>query len=192
MENHLKLQGITLKNKNQFLHVYEATYKSDLDGHEKKYEVISRKDNLTAETFGLRDKVDAVGIIPFSLYTDKILLLKEYRLACGEWVYNFPGGLIDNGETVKEATKRELWEETGLNLYCIVDILPPAYTAVGLGNESVTTVICKAYGEITKSTSPDEEIEAAWYTKEEVLNLIKSGAAMSLRTQSFLYMWATN
>ena len=30
---------------------------------------------------------------------EMILIDKEFRLAPGEWVYNFPAGLIDPGET---------------------------------------------------------------------------------------------
>ena len=43
---------------------------------------------------------------------ERILLNYEYRLAVGEWVYNYPAGLIDDGETIAEAAVRELKEET--------------------------------------------------------------------------------
>lgn len=36
-------------------------------------------------------------------------------MATGEWVYNFPAGLIDAGEEPQQSAKRELWEETVLN-----------------------------------------------------------------------------
>ena len=35
----------------------------------------------------------------------------------------------------------------------------------------------------------EEEIEANWYTKEEVKKLIEEGAYMSVRTQMFLWQW---
>ena len=156
-------------------------------------EIISRNDHLTETEFGenARKQSDAVGIIMFNEKRDKILLQKEFRMACNEWVYNFPGGLRDENESVMEAAERELREETGLQIIEFIGVLPPAYTAVGFCNESVATVIGIAKGRFSKSTSEDEEIEAKWYTKDKVFDLINSGAAMSLRTQSFLYMWST-
>lgn len=187
----MELLGITKKFKGKFLDYYNATYRNKL-GEDKVYELISRNKNLTVDSLGnlMKKKSDAVGIIVFDAEnTSRILLLKEYRLACGEWVYNFPGGLIDEGETPVMAATRELREETGLELTEVIKVLPNSYTSVGLSNESTCTVIRKASGNIKLSTSADEEIETAWYSKYEVRSLLKS-QPMSLRTQSFLYLWS--
>ena len=60
-------------------------------------------------------------IVPF--VGDKILLSRVFRLAVNKWVYNFPAGLIDEGETVERAAIRELQEETGLKGTKILNIL---------------------------------------------------------------------
>ena len=44
-------------------------------------------------------------------------------MSVGDYVYNFPAGLIDEGETPEVAAKRELKEETGLDLIVIEDKL---------------------------------------------------------------------
>lgn len=188
----MKLTKLNLTKKNKFLNNYIASYENE-NGHKKDYEIISRNPNLTKEAFGeiSRKNSDAVGIIMLNEKRDKILLQKEFRMACNEWVYNFPGGLRDGDESILEAAKRELREETGLEIIEYIGMLPAAYTAVGFCNESVATVIGIAKGEFSPSTSQDEEIEAKWYTKDKVFDLVNSGAAMSLRTQSFLYMWST-
>ena len=54
---------------------------------------------------------------------ERILVSREYRMAMAQWIYNFPAGLIDPGETPEESAKRELWEETGLELVGITDVL---------------------------------------------------------------------
>lgn len=178
-----KLRKVKEKYAGKFLNLFVVTYK---DGkHKKKYEVISRN----KEPFNKR--VNAVGIIAFNPDKDKILLQKEFRMAVNDWVYNFPGGLIEEtDENAGQAAVRELKEETGLHFIQRLDVLPEAYTAVGISDELVETYILIADGEITKSDSVDEQIEAKWYTKEEVRDLFKKEAKMSLRTQSFLYLWS--
>lgn len=154
------------------------------DGKVLNYERVTRNKNSQDNQV-----TNAVGMIIFNQYKSKILLQKEFRPACNNWVYNFPGGLIDEGESIEQAATRELKEETGLSLISIVDYLPPSYTAVGLSDEMVGTIIGIATGDFQESSSANEEIEAKWYTKEEIKELLKH-EFMSLRTQSVLYMWA--
>lgn len=122
---------------------------------------------------------------------NKILLNKEFRMATGEWVYNFPAGLIDAGEEPQQSAKRELWEETGLELYRIDDFINTSYSAVGFSNETNVCVVGKARGQFKKSTSDVEEIEAGWYTKEQIRKMLKE-YRFAARTQAFCYMWSKN
>lgn len=189
-----KLISLKAKQSNKFLNNYEATYEID-SKHTKVYELVSRNKELTPKYFGAGARAvgpDGIGIIAFNEGATKILLQKEFRMACGEWVYNFPGGLVDKGETPREAAKRELKEETGLEIIKTIKVLPQAYTSVGISNELVTTVICLADGKIKPSNSIDEQIEAKWYTKDEIRKLLEEHKPMSLRTQSFLWMWVTD
>ena len=117
------------------------------------------------------------------------MINKEFRLAPGQWVYNIPAGLIDPGETPQESAKRELMEETGLTLYEINDFINTSYSAVGFSNETNVCIVGKARGEFKDSTSSVEEIEAGWYTKEEVRELLKT-EKFAARTQAFCYMWS--
>ena len=120
---------------------------------------------------------------------EHILISREYRMAVGDYVYNFPAGLIDPGETPVEAGKRELKEETGLDLLEVVDVLNDSYSAVGFSNEKNQCIVGIAGGSFSPSTSAVEVIEAEWYTKEEVRELLKT-AAFAARTQAYCYMWS--
>lgn len=172
----------------KFLNVYIAKY-TNKDGESKEYELISRDTDL--EEIGLNIKsTDAVGMIVFNKDMSKILLEKEFRLACNNWVYNFPGGLINKNEKTEDAVARELKEETGLDLIEIVDKLSPAVTAVGISNETVETYIIKADGEICESDNVNEEITSKWYTKEQVKEMLDNKELFALATQRFCYLWA--
>ena len=110
-------------------------------------------------------------------------------MAPGDWVFNFPAGLIDPGETPEVAAKRELMEETGLNLIKIEDIIGQSYSAVGFSNETNVCIVGIAEGTIRESDSTLEEIEAKWYTKAEVRELLKT-ERFAARTQAYCYLWS--
>lgn len=185
----MKLKSIKKTKTGKFLNMYNATYINS-ENNEKIYELVSREAELTKEKFQQCKQAEAVGMIIFSIARDKILVQKEFRLACNSWVINFPGGLINIGENCIDAAKRELREETGLEISSVIEVLQPACTAVGVSDEEAYTVIGTARrSEFKKSTSADEEIEPMWIDKEQAKKLINTGAKMSLRTQTFLWMW---
>lgn len=183
----MKLLGLKQIHKGKYLSYYIASFLNK-EGNVKEYEFISRDNNLTKEKFGLNMPA-GVGLVALNKSKDKVLLQAEFRLATNHYVYNFPAGLIDKGETVEEAAKRELKEETGLDLVSIEAVLPPSYASQGTSDELMQLVVCTCEGEIKDSIFVNEEIAAKWYSKEEVKTLFLEKAFMSVRTQMFLYMW---
>lgn len=184
----MEFRGITKKQQGKFITRYDVEYET-VDHKIKSYEMISRNADIASLEELHGKEADAVVIIATDETGDRILLSREFRLAPGEWVYNFPAGLIDAGETVVQSAKRELWEETGLELYEVTDILGTSYSAVGFSNETNACVIGSARGEFRISTSTFEEIEAGWYTKEEVRRLLRT-EKFAARTQAYCYVWS--
>ena len=184
----MQFKGLEKKHQGAFLTRYDLRYETR-DGQEKIYEMISRDKHL--ETFGqLHDKkADAVVLIMEDEAGERLLLNKEYRMAVGEWVYNFPAGLIDEGETPDQAARRELSEETGLDILEIRDHIGESYSAIGFSNEKNICVVGVAGGTFKQSDSVFEEIESGWYTKEEVKELLKK-YRFAARTQAFCYLWS--
>jgi ADP-ribose pyrophosphatase len=133
--------------------------------------------------------VDAVVLIMHDEKGERILLNKEFRMACGDFVINFPAGLIDPGEEFRESAARELREETGLRLVRIDDVLGESFSAIGFSNEKNICVVGVAEGELAPSSSTMEEIEAGWYTKSEVRELLRK-EYFAARTQAYCYMWS--
>ena len=159
------------------------------EGHSKTYEIISRnKDIQTLEQLQNR-QANAVVMILTDENGQRILVNREYRMAMGQWIYNFPAGLIDPGESPEESARRELWEETGLTLTRVDDVLDNSYSAVGFANERNVCVFGVAAGEFRKSTSDVEEIIPGWYTREEMRKLLRT-EPFAARTQAYCYAWA--
>lgn len=184
----MKFQKIEKKNCGKFITRYDVTYETK-EQQKKVYEMISRNPHITSYEELHGKEPDAVVIIVTDETGERILLNKEFRLAVGDWVYNFPAGLIDGGEKPEEAAKRELWEETGLELFSVDNILGTSYSAVGFSNEMNVCVLGKARGEFHASISDVEEIEAGWYSKEEISKLLKE-EKFAGRTQAYCYMWS--
>ena len=96
---------------------------------------------------------------------------------------------MEPGEKPEESARRELKEETGLDLVTIHDILPLSYSAVGFANETNLCLVGTAAGTIQGSDSPVEEIEAGWFSREEVRHLLET-ELFAARTQSYCYLWS--
>lgn len=184
----MKFKEIQRIHKGKFISRYDIVYNTS-DNKEKVYEMISRNHKIKTLEDIKKSKADSVVIIMHNKTGDKILLNKEFRLAVGEWVYNFPAGLIDKGETPEESANRELKEETGLEIVEIKDTLIESYSAVGFSNEKNITVIGIADGNFSPSNSTNEEIEARWYSKEEIRNMLRN-EIFAAKTQAYCYLWS--
>lgn len=187
---HAEIKDIIPIHEGKFIKYYNFL----LDDN-RKYEVVSRRD-LTLEKVLQPDKLnsfdnaDAVDIIVFSRDQEKILIIKEWRYPINDYVYAFPAGLREADEDIIKTAKRELFEETGLKIHTVFDILEPSYQSVGMTNEAVATVICSAEEEITnKNATKDEDITPMWVTRSEARKLTYH-AKMSGRCQMVIAAWS--
>ncbi len=185
----MQFKGIKRGQEGKFITRYDIMYETK-DGQLKNYEMISRDQDIRSYEDLISNKPNAVVLIMTDESGERILLNREFRLATGRWIYNFPAGLIDPGETPGEAAKRELMEETGLTLTSVRETLGVSYSAVGFSNETNVCVIGTAAGSFRPSTSGVEEIEPGWFTRKEVLELIRK-EPFAARTEGYCYAWAS-
>jgi len=184
----MKYQGIRKIHEGRFITRYDVDYVT-AEGNPKTYEIISRNRNIQTLDDLQNRKPNAVVMILTDESGELILVNREYRMAMAQWIYNFPAGLIDPGESPEESARRELREETGLRIVRIDDVLDNSYSAVGFSNERNVCVFGIAEGEFRKSTSDAEEITPGWYTKEEIKQLLRT-EPFAARTQAYCYAWA--
>ena len=184
----MKFESIKKVHEGAFIHRYDISYQTE-NGKKKVYEMISRDAKIDSLERLQRKEADAVVLIVHDETGEKLLLNREFRLALGDWVYNFPAGLIEEGEMPEESGRRELREETGLELVKIQKQLPLSYSAIGFSNETNICLVGTARGQFQKSNSDVEEIQAGWYTKEEVRRLLET-ELFAARTQAYCYLWS--
>ena len=131
----MKFESIKKVHEGAFIHRYDISYQTE-NGKKKVYEMISRDAKIDSLERLQKKEADAVVLIVHDESGKKLLLNREFRLALGDWVYNFPAGLIEPGEMPEESGRRELREETGLELVKIQKQLPLSYSAIGFSNET--------------------------------------------------------
>jgi ADP-ribose pyrophosphatase len=107
---------------------------------------------------GRFEKPDAVIIVAYHVHRSKIVVIREYRVALGDYEYGFPAGLVDEGETVAAAAGRELHEETGLKVVRFLRESPPLYSSAGITDESMAMVYVECDGEPSAEASHDSEL----------------------------------
>lgn len=155
-----RIRGVKRLTDNRFLNLYELDARTR-GGNAIRYYVASRAkktENLKA-TSGHRN---ADGVILYGVYgeeKDRIVLVRQYRYPLGDYIYEFPAGLVEPGEDVCEAGIREMFEETGLQFTPVRggDCERPFFTTVGMTDESCG--LCFGYCSGTPSVDNQEDTE---------------------------------
>ena len=168
----------------KYLKNYELTYLNKA-GKEKKYEIVSRRELKSVEDIGQK----ASGLSIAAVNGDRLLLLREFRMGINRSIYNLCAGMLEEGETIEECAARELYEETGLTVKKIIDILPASYAAVAISDTMTHIVFAQAEGSFQDHTSDNEMIEARFYTREEVAALLRQ-EKFSSRAQMTAYFFS--
>lgn len=179
----MKLLGMEKVKDGKYLKNYELTYQNKA-GREKKYEIVSRNEIAGPDKIG--EKVSGVSIVAY--YGDKMLLLREFRMGVNRLIYNLCAGMLEEGESLEECIQRELYEETGLHVKRIRSILPPSFAAVAFSDVKTQIAFVDVDGGFEDHTSENEQIDAKFYTKEEVRELLET-EEFSSRAQIAAYFF---
>lgn len=167
---------IEKKTHNPFLNFYEleAIHR---DGNCTPYYMASRAKEISDLKAVSREN-HPDGVILCGVYgedMDKVVLIRQYRYPIGDYVYEFPAGLVEPGEDVLAAGIREMYEETGLTFTpresgCCSR---PFFTTIGMTDESCATVFGYCSGEPTSiHEEASEEIQVVIADRAECRRIL--------------------
>lgn len=172
-----EIKSIQQKTHNRYLNYYEleAVHR---DGSVSPYYMASRaKDANHLKAVTRENKPD--GVILYGVYgeaKDRVVLIRQYRYPLGDYVYEFPAGLVEEGEEMGAAGIREMYEETGL-VFTPVDAgcyCRPFFTTIGMTDESCGTVFGYCSGEPTSvHEEASEEIQVVLADRAEARRILR-------------------
>ena len=115
------------------------------------------------------------SVVVLPVLSDKrIVLIRQYRHATRQYLWELVAGRIDGGETVKEAAARELLEETGYRakrFQVILDVFPTP----GFLEERMYILLAEGLKEGEAEPEEDEKIEVREYRAKELKQMIQKG-----------------
>lgn len=127
----------------------------------------------------------ASAIVPF--LTDagaedpQILLLRQYRYAAEQFLYEVPAGRLDPGESPHDCAVRELREETGCSASS-VEFMFTMFTTPGFTDERIHVFLATGLTRGDTSHEADEFMTVETMTLSRALRLIQEGEIKDAKT----------
>jgi ADP-ribose pyrophosphatase len=120
---------------------------------------------------------------------NRVMLVRQYRLPAGQYLWELPAGKLDEGESPLQAAKRELIEETGLRAKTWKK-LTTFFPSPGYVEEKMTIYLATDLTQGEAQPMEDERIETRWFTKKELRDLIASNKILDAKTMIGFLHWA--
>jgi ADP-ribose pyrophosphatase len=118
----------------------------------------------------------------------KIVLIRQYRYAAQQYLWELVAGRIDPGENIKQAAKRELIEETGLRAKKMRQFLA-FWPSPGFLEERMFTLLAEGITQGEAEPEEDEKIEAKAFAQPELEKMLRTGVIRDGKTISSLLFY---
>ena len=169
----LTVKKISEVKRLNYLKAFRIDYETK-SGREAIWELVSRQgiERLEAEIFQHERFTDGVMIFASNIQKTHVVMIKEFRVSVGSYVYMFPAGLSDLGEAIDIAAKREFYEETGM-AFEMSYLSKARYVSLGIVNECVNVAFGHYTGQPSTEHQDDkEDAQVVFVDKIEAMRLL--------------------
>ncbi len=163
------------------------------------FELFSGKMSQLVRRLSL-ERGDSAAVLVFNQTTNKLILINQFRYPTYKnhdgWIIENIAGMIDPGETPEQSARREVQEETGLEIDTFEQIAI-FYPSPGGSSERIYLFYSEVSGEKAKYKETSglighgEDIKAVEITLAEALEKIRSGEIVDAKTIIGIY-WLEN
>ena len=167
------IEQVIQQTHNKFLNMFEIKG-INTKGYPFRYFTAARAEDTVQYFENLEtNHIDAISVFA-TTEDNKVVLIRQWRYPCNDFIIEFPSGLIDSGETVEQAAIREFKEETGLDIEVVSSNPVGYFPSCGLSCERLAPVFGKVIGgEIsTKYQERSEDIEVLLVDKKEAKRIL--------------------
>jgi ADP-ribose pyrophosphatase len=183
----LDLQKLTDE---KWLNLFAATFEHK--GHTGRWLFASRKAQPQKEGPGAGDAVVIVPVLRNPGEPPRLVMIKEFRAPIGSVVWALPAGLLEKGEPVEETVRREMMEETGMEVVRFKRLTQPLYSSAGMTDEAAALafVDVRSTPESLPKLEASEDIEVVLLDFDGVCRLCDdAGAKIDAKAWSALYLY---
>lgn len=182
----IKVTNISQVERFNYLKSFRIDYINKV-GVPKVWEVVSRQGLSRLESEINEGAVYSDGAMIFATDSkhEQVVLLKEFRVSAGHYVYMLPAGLSDENESVEITSIREFKEETGMD-FQFVSKAPPRFASVGIINERVEIAFGYYSGEPSSGFQSDDEDAEVLIVNREMAKRILEEEDVPIRTALLL------
>jgi ADP-ribose pyrophosphatase len=131
-----------------------------------------------------------LGLLDEAGSDQKVVLIRSYRYAIGQYLYELPAGTLEKGEDPLHCAGRELLEETGYLAGRLAPLMT-FYTSPGILSEKMFVFTAYDLQQSATALEEGEDITVQAVTLEEAIGMIREGLIQDAKTIAALLFYAS-